>query len=567
MASTPSPTGPADGRIRGQLRDRAAASNQLVLCAVVGVLFFIGIATASLTDGGLFGIAVLLVVLGGVAGLAVPWSRLPPYAVIVLPVVDIVAIALMRIAEPNAAFGLLWVFPAMWLSVIGRVGFAISVVGIPVVYWCILWTGASPAGTYAVVLLPVVIVAVSVACYSSSRRFRAQRTLLDRQAVRVSAAHREALRQEQLVSEVLDTVDFGVIRLSAAGEVVLENDALLRFGRIPGFLPGGAGDAGDSAVTDEKLVPLDPQQHPLVRLQRQESFDDAVLWFALPDGRRRAFAFAGRPLTDHNGAPAGAVLIARDVTAERDAQRVRDDLVASVSHELRTPLTSILGYLELVLDGGGLSDAARRHVETAHRNSERLLGIVTDILSASSRSGSSIDTRLHLRSVDMTEIVRAAAAGLAPVAEDRFVVLRVEQSGVAQAYADPARIRQVVDNLIANAVKFNRDGGRVTASTSTDGVHTTVRVADTGIGMAPDAAARVFERFFRATPSVPGNGLGLTITRDLVAAHGGTIAVESTAGEGSLFTVVLPATREVFEQEVSAGPPPGPAALTDKDEA
>ncbi|KXZ61492.1 Alkaline phosphatase synthesis sensor protein PhoR [Microbacterium laevaniformans] len=564
MASPPSPSGPADGRIRGQLRDRAAASNQLVLCAVVGVLFFIGIATASLTDGGLFGIAVLLVVLGGVAGLAVPWSRLPPHAVIVLPVVDIVAIALMRIAEPNAAFGLLWVFPAMWLSVIGRAGFAISVVGIPVVYWCILWTGASPAGTYAVVLLPVVIVAVSVACYSSSRRFRAQRTLLDRQAVRVSAAHREALRQEQLVSEVLDTVDFGVIRLSAAGEVVLENDALLRFGRIPGFLPGGA---GDSAVTDEKLVPLDPQQHPLVRLRRQESFDDVVLWFALADGRRRAFAFAGRHLTDHNGAPAGAVLIARDVTAERDAQRVRDDLVTSVSHELRTPLTSILGYLELVLDGGGLSDAARRHVETAHRNSERLLGIVTDILSASSRSGSSIDTRLHPRVVDMTEIVRAAAAGLEPVAEGRFVDLRVEESGAAEAYADPARIRQVIDNLMANAVKFNRDGGRVTASTSTDGVHTTVRVADTGIGMAPDAAARVFERFFRAVPSVPGNGLGLTITRDLVAAHGGSIAVESTAGEGSVFTVVLPATREVFDRETSTGLPPGSAELTDKDGA
>lgn len=563
MVSPPSPSGPADGRIVGQLRDRAAASNQLVLCAVVGVLFFIGITTASLGNGGLFGIAVLLVVLGGVAGLAVPWSRVPPYAVMSIPIVDIVAIALMRIAEPAAAFGLLWVFPAMWLSVLGRAGFAISVVGIPVVYWCILWTGATPSGTYAVVLLPFVIVAVSVASYSSSRRFRAQRTLLDRQAVRVSAAHREALRQEQLVTEVLDTVDFGVIRLSAGGEIVLENDALLRFGRIPGFLPGSD---SDEAVTDEKLVPLDPQQHPLVRLQRQESFDDVVLWFALPDGRRRAFAFAGRHLTDHNGASAGALLIARDVTAERDAQRVRDDLVASISHELRTPLTSILGYLELVLDGGELSDAARRQVETAYRNSERLLGIVTDILSASSRSGSSIDTRLHPRSVDMTEIVRAAAAGLVPVAEDRFVALRMEPSGVAEAYADPARIRQVVDNLMANAVKFNRDGGRVTASTSSDGIHTTVRVADTGIGMTSEAASRVFDRFFRATPSVPGNGLGLTITRDLVAAHGGTIAVESTAGEGSVFTVVLPATREVFEREASADHLSDPVERIEKDD-
>lgn len=533
-----------------------------MLCAVVGVLFVVGIATTSLTDGGLFGIAVLLVVIGGVAGLAVPWSRLPAYAVIVIPIIDIIAIALMRIAEPTAAFGLLWVFPAMWLSVVGRIGFAISLIGIPVLYWWILWTGASTSGTYAVVLLPVVIVAVSVASYSSSRRFRAQRTLLNRQAARVSAAHREALRQEQLVSEVLDTVDFGVMRLAASGEVVLENDALIRFGRIPGFLPR---TAGEGSVTDEKLVPLAREQHPFVRLQRHESFDDVVLWFSLPDGSRRAFAFSGRHLTDHNGASAGAVLIARDVTAERDAQRVRDDLVASISHELRTPLTSILGYLELVLDGGGLSDAARRQVDTAYRNSERLLGIVTDILSASSRSGSSIDTRLHARPVDMADIVRAAAAGLEPLAEDRFVTMRLEQSGPAEAYADPARIRQVMDNLIANAIKFNRDGGRVTVSTSTDGVHTIVRVADTGIGMSPEAATRVFERFFRATPTVPGNGLGLSITRDLVTAHGGSISVDSTAGEGSVFTVVLPATRDVYERDSAGedGTDPGPHAERD----
>jgi signal transduction histidine kinase len=109
----------------------------------------------------------------------------------------------------------------------------------------------------------------------------------------------------------------------------------------------------------------------------------------------------------------------------------------------------------------------------------------------------------------------------------------VEESGAAEAYADPARIRQVVDNLMANAVKFNRDGGRVTASTSTDGVHTTVRVADTGIGMAP-MRPRECSSGSSEPPSVPGNGLGLTITRDLVAAHGGSIAVESTAGRERL---------------------------------
>jgi len=538
----------ADSRIGGELRDRAAANNQVVLCAVVGVLFVLGIATGSLADASLFAIAVMLVVFGGVGALAVPWSRFPSYAVAVIPLVDVAAIALMRISDPTAAFGLLWVFPAMWLSALGRVGFLIAAVGIPAVYWAILSSGFSTSGTYAVVLLPVIVIAVSAASFSAARRGAAQRNLLDRQAVRASAAHREALRQEQLVSEVLDTVDFGVIRLAENGEAVLENDAVIRFGRIPGFLPGPA-DAAD--VRDEKLEPLPAEQHPLIRLRRRESFDDLVLWFGLPDGGRRAFALAGRHLRDHNGISAGAVLIARDVTAERDAQRVRDDLVASISHELRTPLTSILGYLELALDGGGLAPDARRQIETAYRNSERLLTIVTDILAASSRSGSSIDTRLHPRALDMAEVVRAAAAGLEPVADDRFVSIRVEQSGSAEAYADPARVRQVIDNLVANAIKFNRDGGTVTVSTSTDGVHTVVRVADTGIGMSPESTARVFERFFRATPDVPGNGLGLSITRDLVAAHGGTITVDSTAGVGTVFTVVLPSTRDIFERDAA----------------
>ena len=103
MANTPRA---ADGHIAGELRDRVAANSQLVLCAVVGVLFVIGIATASLADGSLFGVAVLLVVLGGVAALAVPWSLLPPYVVAVIPVVDIGAVALMRISDPSAAFGL-----------------------------------------------------------------------------------------------------------------------------------------------------------------------------------------------------------------------------------------------------------------------------------------------------------------------------------------------------------------------------------------------------------------------------------------------------------------------------
>lgn len=536
-------------RAGGELRERVAAGNQLFLCGVVGVLFVTGVLTGSLTDAGLFGIGVLLVVAGGVAALAVPWSRLPPYAVAFVPIIDIVGIALLREADTTAGMGLLWVLPAIWLASIGRVGFVIAAVGIPLLYWAILLLGSTPRGTYSFVLLPVILAAVSATTYASARRYSAQRLLLDRQTERISAAHRGALHQEQLVSEVLDTVDFGVIRLSPAGDVVLENDALVRFLDIPGLVPGGAPDA---VVLDELREPLPAAQHPVERLRRGESFVDVVVWFERRGAADIALSFTGRRLVDHRGEDVGAVLVTRDVTTEREAQRARDELVASVSHELRTPLTSVLGFLELALDGDDLPDKARGQIETAYRNSERLLDIVGDILAASSRSNASIETRLHRQRSDVTEIARASLIGLAPLADDRIVAIELAREEPVEAFVDPARIRQVLDNLIINAIKFNRDGGTVTVTTSTDGVHTVIRVADTGIGMSAESASRAFERFFRASPTTPGNGLGLPITLDIVEAHGGTVSIESEPGEGSVFTVVLPSTEAVADREAAA---------------
>ncbi|GAA3023953.1 sensor histidine kinase [Microbacterium dextranolyticum] len=530
----------------GDVRERIVASNQLFLCAVVGILFLVGVATGGLPDAATYGWGMLLIVAGGVAALSVPWSRVALGWSAVIPTIDVVAIALLRASDPSAGFPLLWAFPAIWLSSIGRIGLVVSCVGLPGLYWSMLAAGSTPRGTYSVLLLPLLLVAISAASYTVARRHESQRRLLDRQTERFAAAHREALRQEQLVTEVLDVVDFGVIRLSDSGEIILENDALTRFGDIPGF----CGRTDDGELLDARLVPVPADRHPLARVRAGESFADVVAWFHRPDGRRTAMSFTGRQLSDHHGAPAGAVLIARDVTVEHDAQQARDDLVASISHELRTPLTSILGYLDLALEGGGLSDEARRQIDTSYRNSERLLGIVTDILAASSRSSASVDTRLRPRAVDVVEVARSAVSGLTPVAQERFVSIGVVRSGFAVAYADPARLRQVLDNLIANAIKFNRDGGTVTVRTSTDGVHTVVEVADTGVGMTPGAAARVFDRFFRAAPEIAGNGLGLSITRDLVNAHGGTIAVASVAGEGTTFTVTLPATEAVQRREL-----------------
>lgn len=532
----------ARSALRIGARDRVAVGSQLLLCGIVALLFVAGIATGVLERPGLFGIGALAIALGGIAALAVPWARIPAGWIAVIPVVDIVAIGILRLADPPGGLGLLWAFPAMWLATLGPIGLTTSCVVIPAIYWVIVATGPTPV-TFATLLLPLVIIAISAAGFASARRFAAQRELLDAQAARLAFARSAAVRQEQLVTEVLDTVDFGVVRLSVGGDVVYENDAV---GRLSGAIPGLHAAAAHTVLLEEDgTTPLGEDRHPLARARRGESFEDEVVWSEDAEGRRTALTFTVRRLIDHRNADSGAVVVARDVTAEREALRARDDLVASVSHELRTPLTSVLGYLELALDEEDLPPRARRYVDTALGSGERLLAIVADILTATRKSRQSVDITVHPREIDVVDVARASVLAIGPLAAER--VIKVTLSGVerAMAHADPGRLRQVIDNLLSNAIKFNRDGGTIEVEVRTDDETSSIDVRDSGIGIDAADRERVFERFFRASESAPGNGLGLAISADIVRAHEGRLTVASEPGVGSTFTVTLPANADV----------------------
>ena len=230
------------------------------------------------------------------------------------------------------------------------------------------------------------------------------------------------------------------------------------------------------------------------------------------------------------------------MTTELNALRARDELVASVSHELRTPLTSILGYLDLAIEDPDLPDHLRSNLDVAERNAERLLGIIADILAASS-SSSSVEASLAPLSIDARDIVRASAEALAPRAAGRAIT--IDTTGLEEAFvwADPLRLRQVVDNLLSNAITYNRDGGTVFLGTTSDGASSWILVRDTGTGMTEDERARLFQRFYKAgPPRRSGTGLGLAISRDIVRAHGGELGLHSSPGVGSTFIVKLPAT-------------------------
>ncbi|MDE0546791.1 ATP-binding protein [Microbacterium sp. C7(2022)] len=519
--------------------ERAAILNQLLLGSVVFVVGLVIVVEGSAPNPPMFfgGVVAVFSLTG--ATLIIPWNRLRYGWVAVIPALDIIAIALMRVAMPDSAMGLLWVFPALWLAgSFGLIGLAGVVIGVTMLIVFLALTGTT--GTrHATILLPLAILAVAATSYLNTRRSQAQRSLLDKQAQLLRGVLEHSRRQEQEVTEVLDAVDFGVIRISAGGRVAVTNEA---HARLQMATNGDGGASHVPAFRDDGVTPLPLAELPLERALRGEAFENQVVWFGEEPDARQALSVTARRLTGSGGKNVGAVVVSRDVTNELSALRARDELVASVSHELRTPLTSILGYLDLAIENPETPEKVRANLDIAERNAERLLRIVADILTASSSSSSSIEASIAPRAVDVRELLANAAADMATHAESRALTIDVTGLEEATAWADPLRLRQVVDNLLANAIRYNKYGGTVYLGSTTDGTSTWLLVRDTGPGISDDDRTRLFQRYYKAGAARrTGTGLGLAITRDIVRAHGGELGLHTSVGVGSTFIVKIPA--------------------------
>ncbi len=248
----------------------------------------------------------------------------------------------------------------------------------------------------------------------------------------------------------------------------------------------------------------------------------------------------------------GAMAILHDITKEAEAERTKNELATAISHEILTPLTAIRGYTEALSSRmvGPVSPAQSQLLKIIANNTMRMVGLTENLIAVSQIDKGFLtleygETDLHLIALD---IVRSF--------QDQFEAHQLEVSlelddGTPTIEADPARVRQTLNNLISNAVKFTYPGGHITIGAgvmSDDGGqpanHCAVWVSDTGIGIAPEEQPRIWERFYRPpspmTTEGSGLGVGLSIVKSLVAAHGGRVWVESTPGVGSTFTMLLP---------------------------
>jgi signal transduction histidine kinase len=236
-------------------------------------------------------------------------------------------------------------------------------------------------------------------------------------------------------------------------------------------------------------------------------------------------------------------------------EQLRRNLVADVAHELRTPLSNIQGHLEAIRDG--LLPAEPATLDSIFEEVLLLARLVEDLQELTLAEAGQLT--LIRQPADVVDIARRAAWAAQPPAEARGLTIETDlPDPPATAEVDPERIGQVLRNLLSNAIMHTSEGGRITVELKDEGRELRVTVADTGTGIPADDLPYVFERFYRVDRSrvraTGGAGLGLTIAKRLVEAHGGTIGVESELGKGSRFTFTLPKTAPPSPQDVSTLP-------------
>jgi two-component system phosphate regulon sensor histidine kinase PhoR len=344
----------------------------------------------------------------------------------------------------------------------------------------------------------------------------------------------ELSRDRARMGAILAGMVEGVLVVDRQGRLQLVNRAAQEMLRV------------DASATGRSY--LEVIRHPDIaaQLTRALGGDDAGSQeVALSRDPGRTFVARAAPVSGTGGG--GAVLVLHDITDLRRADQIRRDFVANVSHELRTPLTAIRGYVEALLDEPADAESTQKFLEIIARHTTRMERLVKDLLRLAR-----LDARqevLEMARCDVRQIFGGVIADLSPTidAKKQHVAIDVPQDA-AQVDGDPAKLHDIVRNLVENAVNYSPDGAEVTLTASRFNGKYTITVADSGPGIPAEDLSRVFERFYRVDKSRSrpgGTGLGLAIVKHLVELHGGEARAENAPSGGAVFTVVLPAASGV----------------------
>jgi PAS domain S-box-containing protein len=373
----------------------------------------------------------------------------------------------------------------------------------------------------------------------------------ERQQSEISAALRvKAEREHRRLQATIETVPVALVIVDAeTGRVALQN-------RTASLLIGDEPDDGDRreaywrafSVTTRDGTPVDLRAWGAERVLQGQTIVGEELVVKPPDGREMPILVSAAPLREDDGRISGGVAAFQDITSLYEVDRLKTEFVSIVSHELRTPLTSIKGALQLLIDERTASDPDHAMLlNVALSNTERLVRIINDILDISKIEAGKLE--LHVRPHAVHEVVKQSLQNVESIAHGALVFLKSDiEAGAPAVQVDLDRFIQVIVNLLSNALKVAPPRSEVTlrARRTADGF-VAFSVADRGRGIAPDKLGLLFQKFQQLdganTRRARGTGLGLAIVKALVEMQGGQVSVESAVGQGSTFTVTVPAAR------------------------
>ena len=342
---------------------------------------------------------------------------------------------------------------------------------------------------------------------------------------------------------VLAGIGDGVLVVDTDGRLVLMNPVAARMAGL------------ETPIAGTPLRTLMPMEDLLTLLEETTTSGDvAIRELAVPsaghsaDGQPRTFQALAAPVyraTEAGEQVGGVVAVLRDITAQKELERMKSNFLSVVSHELKTPLHSIKGFVDIILMGktGPVTDLQRDFLSTVHEQTGHLQRLIEDLLEFSRLESGQI----RLRPVPLlpVELVASVVDKLSPLANNKQISLSAHVApDLAEIEADPMRLEQVLTNLVENAIKFTPEGGQVRLFGWERAEEVEIAVVDTGIGVPIDERERIFDRFYQVDSSVrrryKGTGLGLTICKHIVTQHGGRIWVEDAEGPGSEFHFTLP---------------------------
>jgi two-component system phosphate regulon sensor histidine kinase PhoR len=345
-------------------------------------------------------------------------------------------------------------------------------------------------------------------------------------------------RQQRELEGVLASMTEGVLAVDSRERIIIINPA------AAGMIGLEASEArGRSLLEVVRNVEL---QRFLAGLQTAREPTEMEIGLRDEMGGQRRVQLHGRVIHDARDREIGVLVVLLDVTRLRRLENVRRDFVANVSHELRTPITSIQGFVETLREGA-VEDPAktRQFLEIIARQADRLSGIIDDLLSLSRIEQDAEGAWIDMVRVRLADVLRGALTDCQTLAAERDIEVTLACPNDLLLKANPQLLEQAVSNLLNNAIKYSDAGRRVDLEAEQEGDEAVIRVRDQGWGIAAEHLPRIFERFYRVdkgrSRALGGTGLGLAIVKHIAQAHGGTVTVESTPGQGSIFTLHFPA--------------------------